>query len=104
MKKIKHLVDTELCTECQGLCCKLTIRRIPVTDLDTRNAEFFRARCVDQKLIGQTMYYFLNQQCPHITDTGCELKDDKPEICKEFPPYKDEDWFHFCPLSKKLYN
>lgn len=108
-KKIKRVVDLDTCKECNGFCCKYSLR---VVELDkvkpdavgfNKHEDFFNAKSVDRKIIGNNLIYVLPQLCPHVTDKGCDLGEDKPDICKEFPPYKDDDWYHFCPLAKKLY-
>lgn len=101
--KTKQVVDKDICKECGGLCCKYAIRRMPVALMDNRHAEFFDARSVERKIIGQNVYYKLNQVCPHITEEGCDMGGDRPAICKDFPPYLDKDWHYFCKLSQKLY-
>ena len=103
--KTNHPVDTEVCKKCGGFCCKYSLRVVSLLEeLRQKDLDFLEVKSIDKKIIGNSIYFVLNQMCPHLTEEGCDLGEDRPDICKEFPPKKDDDWYHFCDLSQKLYS
>lgn len=94
----------DVCAECGGFCCLYSLRNIPVAQLDATHKEFFDAKSVDVKLIDDRCLYVLNQKCPHHTEKGCDMSyEERPAVCREFPPRLDDEWVHFCPLMRKIY-
>lgn len=105
MSKIKPqpVINKELCKECGGFCCNYQLRRVPLKELTPYFKDFFEAKAYDKKIVGPDIFYVLGAKCKFVTDEGCSLGEDRPDLCKDFPPRLDDEWVHFCPLMRLIY-
>lgn len=99
---MNEIIDYKICAECGGFCCNRMFRVIEKHEKTPEVEEYFAAVAIESKQIGDRTCYVIRSGCKHNTETGCELEDNKPQMCKEFPSGEHEIWIEFCPLMKKL--
>jgi len=84
-----HSEPYELCTDQQEACldCQECCEAIefPTSMVDNKVMEFYIAYGIDFYITKAGVVIFrMNHPCPHITETGCDIYDDRPDVCKEF--------------------
>lgn len=92
-KELTEDQKQELCIKCQ-FCCRYMIRDIiPHPDRQAFNNAWGLMSITD----GQHMAVMLPHACQQITDTGCKIYKDRPEVCKKFQGGDTERmWIPFC--------
>lgn len=92
------LEGADLCAKCKGWCCKHI--RFPVEYVNPR---FLYTRGI--KFAGTETGYsvLVEQECQHITDTGCALGIDKPVDCILYPYDTHPLERSHCELMRKMY-
>lgn len=90
----------EVCERCGHFCCLYQLRRIEDKDMDKPNFEFWNAR--SEKMVDKdgVKFFVLAMPCNKFNGSGCGIYENRPQICRAFPPHYDPDWWHFCELMR----
>lgn len=78
----------ELCLDCLKCCKNLYIET--QYDYNDLLVEFFQARgceCINDK--NNKLLIKINIECPHLKQTGCDIYESRPIICREFDGLRD---------------
>ena len=90
------------CEKCGGKCCYMHL--ISLREDNKDEVEYWTTVGVDKlKDIGsnKTLYY-QTLTCQHFKDGLCDIYEDRPKLCKDFPNDKTPStWRHICPLVNK---
>lgn len=79
-KKLTPEQEQELCKKCQ-FCCRYIIQNIRPT---YERIQFFTTWGLMLLTNGRDIGVLIPRACQHITDEGCKIYDNRPEICKNF--------------------
>lgn len=74
---------SELCKRCQKCCKEVAIEsQYPYCD---EVIEFYEARGFEVK-VGSNNCAFISAKipCPHLTDSGCNIYNNRPKTCQDF--------------------
>lgn len=85
-------METEICIKCQKCCKEVdvpTYAHKTSTEIDKIKA-FYEARGFTTYF---DMYGFLHVElyypCPHITEKGCDIYENRPEVCRNYDGRRD---------------
>jgi Fe-S-cluster containining protein len=74
--------EQEICVKCQKCCKKISIYTV-YSASDRTAIEFYRTRGFS---INPTTKGFINLSmdipCPHLTESGCDIYETRPEVCR----------------------
>ncbi len=85
--------ESELCRKCQ-MCCRFLVN---TNKIDATKLEFLRAWGVIFITDGVRIGTCLPHACKNITDEGCKIYKDRPDVCKGFKGGDEvKIWRPFC--------
>lgn len=95
------MTKSELCLQCLK-CCKQISFMVPASG---EALAYYKVRRIKVRLIplSSEMWVTVPYVCPHLTDKGCDIYEDRPLACSVFDGLKQETTRDFC-LWKELKN
>ena len=90
---------SKLCLQCLE-CCKVIA--IPVEHVSPETIELYVARgCWLAPLSGGRYGIVIPFPCPHLTPEGCDMYNNRPQVCKDYDGKKDPLMADKCLWIKK---
>ena len=93
----------QACLKCFKCCKEFAVALHPINftvEVRDINTEFFKARgfSLVKDLKNNTTYLEIpNYPCPHLTETGCDIYETRPKVCRDYDGRKD---FNDCEWHK----
>jgi Fe-S-cluster containining protein len=91
---------TSICKKCKQWCCRTEPHRLmPNTPKDVLEYYEQRAKLVVKEKDGSWTAY-LAQPCQHVSNKGCKIYEDRPDVCKKFPAQWNQYQEPYCELMR----
>ena len=90
--------EEQICIECQE-CCKTLA--VPYYTADNDTIEFYSIRGCERVINDQGAYLLIPFSCPHLIEDGCDIYEDRPEVCREYDGRKVLFMKDKCKLGNK---
>jgi Fe-S-cluster containining protein len=81
----------QLCIACCKCCREVGIYTHPGMYSNTKEevVEFYRARGFNVTESGDLLIISLKMACPHLTPAGCDIYENRPQVCKDYSGLND---------------
>jgi len=73
----------KLCLSCLE-CCKTLATPFDYYRLSDEDIKFYKMRGAQFFTTNKGPFMVLNFSCPHLTENGCSIYEERPRICKEY--------------------
>jgi hypothetical protein len=88
MPEVDYLTDEEksaLCLQCLKCCQQLpmSMKYEPDSPIFREVSEFFLAHGCKATVIAKTFVLSVPHVCQHLTDKGCAIYGERPQVCRE---------------------